>query len=215
MALRYLWLNGVDYTNRVIVDEFPYVSAPEFKRQVIDIPGANGLLDVSPREVYNERLLNLRVFTLDDTAIEEIRAQQGKQVKVSVLPLWTGSYWRGRMTLPKYAEFGDEHRTFLDMQVYPYLLTDKQSTPVTAATPGNNINLSAPQPVTVTAVVTGTVMLYATTGGRPRSWLLPAGTHRVSGLVIGPTPTLVAVAKHNSRAGTVRFRWEEGELWNG
>lgn len=214
MALRYLWLDGVSYSNRVLVDVFPYVSPPVMKRQTVEIPGANGLVDVTPRIVYEERNLQMRVVTADAGAIAAILAKQGQIVEVSVEPLWAGKFWRGRLTLPAQMEFGAEHRTFLDVQVHPYLLEKKSSGVLNLSTTAQTRSFSSASVAVPKATVTGSVELRATVGGVPRVWALSAGTHRVTGLRFGPAPLGVTM-KSLSGTSTVALSWEDGQLWIG
>ena len=216
MAVRYLWLDGVDYTNRVLVDMPPYVSPPELKRQTLNIPGADGVIDVTPNLVYEERTMNIRIATVNKAAFNEIMAKQGRQVRVSVLPQWAGKYWRGRLTLPAQGAWGVEHRTFMDLQVQPRLFTAREATrSLTAAGNARWVSLSAATPTVPTVrVVNSAVELRATVGGAPRVWAVSPGTHRVSGLRLSPTPLTVKVTALNG-AADVYFTWEDGELWNG
>ena len=216
MAVRYLWLDGVDYTNRVLVDMPPYVSPPELKRQTVNIPGADGVIDVTPNLVYEERTMNIRIATVNKVAFDEIMAKQGQQVRVSVLPQWAGKYWRGRLTLPAQGAWGVEHRTFMDLQVQPRLFTARQATRNLTGVGGTTtVSLSAATPTVPTVrVVNNTVELRATVGGAPRVWAVSPGLHRVSGLRLSPTPLTVTINSPNG-AADVHFTWEDGELWNG
>ena len=216
MAVRYLWLDGVDYTKRVLVDMPPYVSPPELKRQTLNIPGADGVIDVTPNLVYEERTMNIRIATVNKAAFDEIMAKQGQQVRVSVLPQWAGKYWRGRLTLPAQGAWGVEHRTFMDLQVHPRLFTPRQvARSLTASGKSATVSLSAATPTVPTVrVVNSAVELRATVGGAPRVWAVSPGTHRVSGLRLSPTPLNVTV-KALGGAADVYFNWEDGELWNG
>ena len=216
MVVRYLWLDGVDYTNRVLVDMPPYVSPPELKRQTLNIPGADGVIDVTPNLVYEERTMNIRIATVDKAAFDEIMAKQGQQVRVSVLPQWAGKYWRGRLTLPAQGAWGVERRTFMDLQVQPRLFTARGVTRnLTVKAPTATVSLSAATPTVPTVrVVHNTVELRGTVGGVPRVWAVSPGTHRVSGLRLSPTPLKVTV-KALGGAADVYFNWEDGELWNG
>ena len=216
MVVRYLWLDGVDYTNRVLVDMPPYVSPPELKRQTVNIPGADGVIDVTPNLVYEERTMNIRIATVNKAAFDEIMAKQGQQVRVSVLPQWAGKYWRGRLTLPAQGAWGVEHRTFMDLQVQPRLFTaQKVSLYLTAEAPTATVSLSAATPTVPTVRVSyKPVELRGTVGGVPRVWAVPTGTHRVSGLRLSPTPLTVTI-KALGGVADVHFTWEDGELWNG
>lgn len=215
MALRYLWLDGVSYNKRVLVDVFPYVSPPVMKRQTVEVPGANGLVDVTPRIVYEERNLQMRVVTADEGAIAAILAKQGQIVEVSVEPLWAGKFWRGRLTLPAQMEFGAEHRTFLDVQVHPYLLERKSSGILRLSSTEQTHSFSSKLIAVPTAVVAGrTVELRATVGGVSRVWALSGGTHRLTGLRFGPAPLDVTM-KSIGDASSVTLSWEDGQLWIG
>lgn len=211
--IQHLILDGVTMGDVPLL-AFPYASSPVLKRQTIDIPGADGLLDLTIREVYNERSVSVAVSTLSESRKDSILSKQGKMVKLSTTQTWLGKHWQGRLSIPKYVMWGAEHRIFLSLSAMPYLMNDalSASAVVTATTAGAPVSLSVSRLQTPEAVVTGTVQFITTQGSATRSYTLTAGTHRLTGLVVGGGTVLSGSVKGT---GTLQLRARDGELWIG
>ena len=213
MPMEHLVLNDTTMPD-VYLGAFPYASSPKMKRQTVDVPGANGVVDVTPFPVYGERDISVLACTPSDSRAATILAAQGSMVKLSTTGTWAGRFWYGRLSIPKNAKWGAEHRIMLELSADPYLMnTNPTQTPVVqATTAGAPITLTLNRQQVPEAVVTGTVQLVVNTSTGTRTYALNAGTHRLVGVSVGPSTPFSGVVKGT---GTLRLRGLDGELWIG
>lgn len=211
-----LWVNGSEVD--MYLAEHPTVTSPILKRQTVDVPGGQGLLDLTVANAYHERQLMMLVASLDTAEADRVAALQGQIANISASPLWSQGYWRGRVRVLKHNMWGAEARIALQVAVHPWLynrLEHQTEIMPTGDWEPFSARPSRQSPSTVIQVhVYGghAVVSFERNGGTVQR-LLPEGVHSLTEWPASYMKPLTGVVRSDD--ATVTFMWRERELWSG
>ena len=192
----------------------PYIiPMPEVQTNMVEIPGRDGLLDLSEGfglVRYANRSIELTLYKKKpfDSAISSfVNAVHGKRLNVT-FDRDTDYYYTGRVTVTG-IEKNDGYCTLsvtIDSVPYKY----KQSvTTVTQEGDGAVSLTNGKMSVVPTVVCTASVTLAYTIDGSTYATMLAAGTHIVPSLLLTENSTTAVTV---TTTGTVTFTYREGAL---
>lgn len=210
-----LIINGVVVPGAQLI-AYP-ISDLETKVKTIELPWANGILDVSTalsngQPIFKERTLKLSVKERADDPDERYSlrlSQWAGRMITTTLPGHLDGYFRGRATLVLDAFEVNIVRYTILMTVDPWYLDTRLTTVTVSATSAGKPFTLDPALFTVAPLVSATAVVTIIVGST--SWALPAGVadRPLPGLVVEPGKPISGTVKGS---GTVTFSWRGGVL---
>lgn len=193
------------------------ISDLETKVKTVELPWANGVLDVSTalsggQPIFKERTLKLVVRERANDPDERLSlrlASWAGRVLTATVPGHLNGYYIGRANVLLDAFQVNVVRYTIVATVDPWYLDTRITTVTVTATSGGKAFTLTPALFSVAPFVSTTDVVTISANGS--SWALPAGvTDRViPGLVLEPGKPLSGTVKG---AGTVTFSWRGGVL---
>lgn len=217
MAYYGVSINGTNTLTQwglILLDDLK-IESPDLKSYFVDLPGADGGLDMSYALTGLPAFKNRKIsFTLmapvDDTNLDTKFAAlaalcHGLKKKLW-LPMDSTHYFLGTFALGDRSGF-NSGQIPVTVDAYPYALKNNETTATKSHTSSTTITLTNEQrPVVPTITATRAVTL--TKNGQDYS--IAAGTTKVSGLVLTAGTNTITVA--SSGSGTLTFKYQEGRL---
>lgn len=191
------------------------ISSPKLKSYFVDLPGADGGLDMSYAltglPAFDNREISFTLFApVDDANLDTKYASlaahcHGLQKKLW-LPTDSTHYFLGTFALGDRDGF-NRGQIPVTVDAYPYALKNNETTATKTHTASTTITLTNEQrPVVPTITATRAVTL--TMDGQ--NYSIAAGTTKVSGLVLKAGTNTITVASDGN--GTLTFKYQEGRL---
>lgn len=198
----------------ILLDDLK-IESPDLKSYFLDLPGADGGLDMSYALTGLPAFKNRKIsFTLmapvDDADLDTKYASlaahcHGLQKKLW-LPMDSTHYFLGTFAIGDRSGY-NSGQIPVTVDAYPYMLKNSETTATKSHSTSTTITLTNEQrPVVPTITATRAVTL--TKNGKTYS--ISAGTTKVSGLVLTAGTNTITVA--SSGSGTLTFKYQEGRL---
>lgn len=199
------------YDDFRLILESTQIGAPEPVRYLIDVPGRNGLLDltdvITPNVRYRNRIISYNFNTIGHVNWQEKMREvasylHGKKLRVidDSDPEW---FWEGVCTVAEQSSIGALGTLMIQVDAYPFKLKTTETTK--SITRSGTLNATNGR-MEVTPEITNTAS--ATIAWGTKSVTLNAGTHKVSDIVLKEGDNTFTITS----TGTTTFRYREGAL---
>lgn len=210
-------VNSITEWGLILLDDL-VISAPNVKKEHVDLPGINGILDYS-EALTGYPLFEMRTITftlwkrMDEAERARIRTDLlgrfGGRIVQLITPDLPEFYWRGRLSMGDYGGFNSGHIP-LSFEVYPYRLKNDETVKTLFLTADTEReitldNAGMPTVPTIRCTQNCTITLDGT------SYTIPANTdYRNNSLLISGLEAVITAKA--STDGMLTITYQEGTL---